>query len=475
MSTDTIARHRRLLNGIPSQPDLSAPLPKRILTNPWTWIGVVLTGIYAACLWSQYALMTADTPVRGGVVPGINHSAIRDSFWFAMPTLLFWIVLFVIADRFRPQRLLVWYLTLGWGAAVATFLSLHINTWASEQLSIVAEGTQADPTTGARAAIYIAPFVEEAAKATVLFGVALLARYQLVTKLNGVALAGLSAAGFAFTENIIYYSRAIMYSTSQINTGDAESAIHELVWLRGFWTAFGHPLFTMMTGLGLMVALRTHSKVVRVLAPLIGYLMAALLHMMFNSQATFAQGMMRYIIYFAVALPLVASATIYAVRQLFTESRKIRARLTDYVRMGWLNPVDPDVTSRVRHRAWALMVAATRGWTVLRATLSLQRTLTELAYLRDAEVKGVIDTAGQARATELLYQTRSLRGLAIDDPRGQKLSLPTLRKRQPVDYPPPSYPGPAGLGGNWPAGPGAAPLGSQQYSRVDPNWGPPPG
>lgn len=143
-----------------------------------------------------------------------------------------------------------------------------------------------------------------------------------MTKLNGVALAGLSAAGFhVFTENIIYYSRAIMYSTSQINTGDAESAIHELVWLRGFWTAFGHPLFTMMTGLGLMVALRTHSKVVRVLAPLIGYLMAALLHMMFNSQATFAQGMMRYIIWSLRGGVAVGGLgdDLRGVRQLFTE------------------------------------------------------------------------------------------------------------------------------------------------------------
>ncbi|MBP8918814.1 MAG: PrsW family intramembrane metalloprotease [Micropruina sp.] len=475
MSTDTIARHARRLNGIPSQPDLAAPLPKRILTNYWTWVGLGFTLIYAVALWSQYALMTADIPVRDGVVPGMNHSAIRDSFWYAMPTLIFWIVVFVVADRFRPQRLLLWWLALGWGACVATFLSLHINTWASEQLSIVAAGTQADPTTGARAAIYIAPFVEEATKATVLFWIAMLVRYQLVTKLSGVALAGLSAAGFAFTENIIYYARAIMYSSSQISTGDAEAAVIELVWLRGFYTAFGHPLFTMMAGLGLMVALRTHSKVVRILAPLIGFLLAALLHMMFNSQATFAQGPMRLVMYFAVALPLVATAVIYVVRQLFTESRRIRSRLTDYVRMGWLTEVDPETTSRVRRRAWALMVAATRGWGVLRATLSLQRTLTELAHLRDAEVTGVIDAAGQRRATELLFQARSLRGLAIDDPRGQRLSLPALRKPKPVDYPPPSYPGPAGLGGNWPAGPGAAPLGSQTYSRVDPTWGPPPG
>jgi len=470
MSTDTIDRHGRMLNGIPSQPDVSAPLPKRILTNPWTWIGLAFTLIYAVALWSQYTLITADVEVKDGTVPGINFSAIRDAFWFALPTTIFWIVVFVIADRFRPQRWLLWYLALGWGACIATFLSLHINTWAAEQLSI---GGNGDPTTGARAAIFIAPFVEEATKATVLFGVAMLVRYQLVTKLNGIALAGLAAAGFAFTENIIYYSRAIVYASTTINTGNAEDAVREIVWLRGFWTAFGHPLFTMMTGLGLMVALRTHSKVVRVMAPLIGFLLAAFLHMFFNSQASFASGQSRYLIYFGVLLPLVATAVIYAVRQLFKESRKIRARLTDYVRMGWLTPVDPEIASRVRRRAWALMVAATRGWAALRATWSLQRTLTELAYLRDAEVKGVIDTAGQQRATELLYQARSLRGLAIDDPRGQRLSLPRFRKPRPVDYPPPNYPGPAGLGGNWPAGPGSAPLGSQSYSRVDPTWGPP--
>ena len=472
MSTDTIDRHGRMLNGIPSQPDLSAPLPKRILTNPWTWIGVGLTLVFAACLWSMYALMTADVQIKDGVVPGINHSAIRDAFWFALPTLTFWIFVFVIADRFRPQRWLLWYLALGWGASVATFLSLHVNTWAAQQLSIGGDG---DPTTGARAAIYIAPFVEEAAKATVLFGVAMLVRYQLVTKLNGIALAGLSAAGFAFTENIIYYARAIVYASTTINTGNAEDAVREIVWLRGFWTAFGHPLFTMMTGLGLMVAMRTHSKIVRVVAPLIGYLLAALLHMMFNSQASFASGTSRYLVYFGIMLPLVATAVMYGVRQLFKESRKIRARLTDYVRMGWLSPVDPETASRVRRRAWALIVSATRGWATLRATLSLQRTLTELAYLRDAEVKGVIDTSGQRRANELLYQARSLRGLAIDDPTGQRLSLPRFRKPKPVDYPPPNYPGPAGLGGNWPAGPGSAPLGSQSYSRVDPTWAPPTG
>lgn len=470
MSSATIAKHARALNGLPSEPNRSAPLPKRLLTSPLLWTGVVMTLGYVACLTSQYLTITADIQTKDGVVPGINWTAIRDSIGFAWPTLAFWIVLFVIADRFRPQRLLLWYLALGWGASVATFLSLHVNTWAAEQLSITGVG---DPTTGARAAIYIAPFVEEAAKATILFWIAILVRYRIVTKLNGISLAGLSAAGFAFTENIIYYARAIVYSSQNIDVGDANSAVQQLVWLRGVVTAFGHPLFTMMTGVGLIVALRTHSKIVRVLAPVTGYLLAAFLHMVFNSQASFAQGGMQMILYFGLALPLVISAVVFAVRQVFKESALIRARLTDYVRMGWLAEADPYVASRQRSRLHALAVALTRGWTPLMATLSLQRTLTELAYLRDAEIKGVVDEAASLRARELLYKARSLRGIAIDDPRGLRLSLPRLRKPKPQDFPPPSYPGPAGLGGNWPAPGGSAPLGSTGYSAVDPSWGPP--
>ena len=44
-------------------------------------------------------------------------------------------------------------------------------------------------------------------------------------------------------------------------------------------TFFGHPLFTAMTGIGLAVALRSKSKIVRIVAPLAGFCAAAFLHM----------------------------------------------------------------------------------------------------------------------------------------------------------------------------------------------------
>ncbi len=470
--TDPVAELARRRNDLPGPEDRSTPLPRRLLQSWWTLAVVALTLLYASALASQYFMITADTAVTGGVIPGINPSAIRTAAWLAVPTLAFWTVVFLWADRYRPQRLVVWYLSLGWGAAIATWISINVNTWAAQQMAVTGNG---DPATSARAAIFIAPFVEEAAKASVLFLIAMIARYRLTSQVSVIVLAGLSAAGFAFTENIIYYARAIVYASENIGVGDADAVVNQLVWLRGVWTCFGHPLFTMMTGVGVAVALRTRSKVVRVLAPLIGYGAAALLHMIFNSQASMSSGTSQLLIYFLVALPMVASAVFYVVRQVLKQGRLLAVRLGDYTQPGWLPASDPVVFSRQRLRWWAVMVAATRGWRVFSATVRLQRLLTELAYLRDGQVKGIYDEAGTRRARYLVEEAKALRGVAIDDPRGLKLSLPRFRRPRPVAYQPPTYPGPSGIGGNWPAQAGGTPLGSPGYSAVDPKWGPPTG
>lgn len=475
MSSDLIAVRARRANGLPVERGDHPAWPSRLVRSPWTWTTLGATLVYLASLAWMYALITRPQPVEGGgEVPGINNAALREAASYAWPTLLFWVVAFVWLDRYRPQRPLFWYLSLGWGACVSTAASLALNTWAAESMGISGQ----NPASGARAAIYVAPFVEEATKASVLFLLALAVRYRLVSKLQAVALAGLSAAGFAFTENILYYSRAIVYSSVTIQTGDPEEAIRHLVELRGFWLAFGHPLFTAMTGLGLVVGLRARSKVVRVLAPLVGYLAAALLHMIFNSVASLLGDPQQKIVYFTVGLPLFLGAAFYAVRQVFTEGRRHRERLSDFVVMGWLQESDAYVFSRQRSRWRAALVAATYGWRTLLATVALQRTLTELVYLRDAQVRGVVDDAGDLRARELLDRARELRSTAIDDPRRHKVQLPQLpdflrRRQRPVPvgaYPATGYPN-AGV----PAGAGAPPVGSPQYSPVDPRWGPPRG
>jgi hypothetical protein len=247
-----------------------------------------------------------------------------------------------------------------------------------------------------------------------------------------------------------------------------------------------------MTGVGLAIALRSKSKIVRVVAPLAGYSIAVFLHMAFNTSATLLQGSSLLFIYLGVALPLVIGMIIFVVRQLFREGRLIRERLIDYVRVGWLPENDPRALSRLRTRLRALWHAVFAGPETFLATIRMQRAITELAYLRDGLTRGLIDETGRMREKQLLAKIRSIRGKAIIEPEG-RAAYPSLRRRRRgalTAYPPPSYPGPAGLGGNYPApsafpapsglpqgAPVAAsvPLGqaATQYSEVDPSWKPP--
>jgi len=484
----TTAQHRaRVRSGIPAEPDPSQPLPKRLLRNRLFWLSVVMVLVYATLLVLLYRQVVPDTDVPGGRLVGLGTEAVPIAAKYAAITAIPLSLLFLWADRFRPQRVWVWLMTFGWGASVATFVSAQVNTWAAGHLSIIGDG---DPASGARAAIYVAPFVEEAAKATVLFWLAILMRYQWVSRLSGIVLAGLSGAAFAFVENILYYGRAYRYAAQTFGEVPPLEALQSLFMLRGVLTFFGHPLFTAMTGIGLAVALRSHSKVVRVVAPLAGFCAASLLHMLFNATASFVTGRQLLFVYLLVAVPLVIGMAVFIVRELFREGRRIRERLIDYARLGWLPEADAHDLSKLRMRSKASWHALFSGGAVFLATLSFQRAMTELAYLRDAITRGLVDSAGLERERLLLAKGRALRPLAIVHAEGRapypKLPRPSfLRRELPATptYAPASYPGPAGIGGNFPAPVpqqdverlGNAPLGhtATQYSEVDPRWKPP--
>ena len=464
-------------NGLPIEPNLAEPLPKRLLKNRLFWVSLVLALVYATLLVLLYRQTVPDREVPGGTLPGLGTEAVPIAAKYAALTAIPLSLIFLWADRFRPQRIWVWLMTIGWGACVATFVSAQVNSWAAAHLSILGDG---DPATGPRAAIYVAPFVEEAAKATVLFWLAILMRYQWVSRLSGIVLAGLSGAAFAFTENILYYGRVYRYAARTFGQVPPLEALQSLFFQRGVLTFFGHPLFTAMTGIGLAVALRSKSKVVRVVAPLAGYCAAVFLHMSFNTVASLVDGPMLKIIYFTVALPLVAAMVAFVIRQLFREGRLIRERLTDYVRVGWLPESDPVAFARLRTRVRALWHALFLGPSTFLATLRMQRAATELAYLRDAMTRGLVNDVGLLREKTLLAKLRALRGEAIVQPHG-RAAYPQLRRPAAgvtPAYAPPSYPGPAGIGGNYPAsGAFPAPLGqtATQYSEVDPTWKPPQG
>jgi RsiW-degrading membrane proteinase PrsW (M82 family) len=464
-----IGRYRRLASVDVLDPRLT--VVEQFTRSRWLWASVVVFLLGVFSLVRLNVILTADIKTDTGTVPGLNSDAMWQSANYAFPTLAVWSILFLAVDRWRPQRWLLWALALFWGSSIAAYGSIVVNSWAAERLSIDQNGNQ---LAGARAAIYVAPFVEEFFKATVLFLVAFLDRRRLTSKLSLVSLAGLSAIGFAFSENIVYFARAIVYGSMQASTGDVAAAVAQLVQMRGLWTSFGHPLFTSMTAMGLAIGLRSRAKVVRVLSPIAGYLLAALLHMTFNTVASLFPDNYQKTIYFSIALPILAGVVMYAVVQVFREGRVIRYRLSDYVMAGWVPDTYPLLFSKIFQRLRMLVLSP--WWGNPLATYKLQRAVSELAYLRDQITRGTVDAAGLWRERELLYAIRDFHAAgALDDARGLK---PYWKKRQPAyltSWAPPVYPGPAGIGGQLPAPAMVSPpLGSAPtQSVVDPRWGPP--
>ncbi len=453
-------RRARVLSGLPRPVDRSVSWWRRTVRNPWTWLFVALLVVFPIGLADMYLSVHPDQHVKGQVVPGLNNAALLEAAKLAARTAVVWVVVFLLLDRFRRLAVWMYVAAFGWGACVATWAAMYLNSWFASLMG-VRELAGSDQASAARAAVFSAPFVEEACKATILFALAVLVRNRISSILQGAVLAGLTATGFAFTENIIYYARARVYASYQASTGDADAAVHQLFMLRGIYTSFGHMLFTTMTGIGIAVAVRTRSKLVRILAPLTGYVVAALLHMLFNglSSTSSNAGLTTYWI---AALFLVVTMAVFLVGNVFRESRRIRQRLGDFVQMGWLSERDAEVFSRVRNRAWLLIVAARRGRRTWMATWRYLHRVTDLAYARDAMVRGVVDDAGNSYELALLREMAELRPLALTESKDLRLDLSWRRwidkiRRRPLAVAGGATPWPApGANASWPAPAGPA-------------------
>ena len=463
---DTLRARRR--NGLPAPVDRTVPWPRRLLRDWRTWLSVVLVLVLVGAFLGNWLFFVPEHTTASGTVQGLGTDVLPRAARLAAFTAVPLALVFILSDRGRPQGLWLWFVALAWGGLVATGISAPVNTWAASQLSVIGDG---DPATSMRGAVFVAPFVEEAAKATVVFGMAILLRNRLTSWLSVLALSGLVGTGFAFVENIVYYGRVYRYVSVTAGAGDAQEAMNQLAVMRGGMTFFAHPLFTVMTGIGIAVALGARSRRVRVLAPLTGFLVAALLHMVFNFVAS-AGGGAGLMLWF-VALSVVLTATGFTLARMRRERALLEARLADYVRHGWLDDGDVEAFGRRRPRTRARWHALWTGPSTYLATVRLQHAVVELAHLRASVQRGLVDVTGHEREAELLAVVDRWRPQAVVVPQGA-VEYPwqrwrqVIRERQAAGLP-------------WWSSGAAAPrtgvgtLGSTgtEYSPVDPRWGPP--
>ena len=284
-------------------------------------------------------------------------------------------------DRFEPEPLRMIVLTFLWGATIACFFAIVINTVGevivSEQL-----GTQAGEIYGAS---FSAPIVEEAAKAAVLFGIFWWKRDEFNGIIDGIVYAALVGLGFAMTENVLYYGRG---AAEEGITGAVATFV-----VRGVMSPFAHPLFTAMTGIGLGLAVGSRSRSLRVIAPLAGLAAAMILHSVWNTAA--GAGYF-FGVYVLIMVPMFLALWGVIALGLRREARLIAEQLR-----GVLPEQEVAALSTLRGRRQARRAAARHGGRKAKRAMSdLQQVAAELAFHRAQN--GSRDRLGQARESALL-------------------------------------------------------------------------
>ena len=351
--------------GHPPQYAAEAPLARpsrtgRTALRRWLLTGFVVVGFLLASLvlvvyyGATLGVVTTVLAVLLAVLP----------LGIVIPTFL-WL------DRFEaePARYLV--VAFLWGALVAALVAGVFNTGAN----IAFESAIGNPDEAMLAtAIFSAPLVEEASKGLLVLLVWWLRRREFDGITDGMVYAGIVAAGFAFTENIQYLGLAYQHGGGQALTGTFIA--------RCLFTPFAHPMFTVMTGIGVGIAASTRSRALKVLAPVGGYLLAAMLHSLWNLGAvTGGQGMVAT--YLVVEVPIFVGFLVLVVWVRRREGRLIGRYLSPYADAGWLAPSEVTMLSTMSGRRAARVWARSRGGrSALRAMESFQDAASELALLR---------------------------------------------------------------------------------------------
>ncbi|MEJ3403338.1 PrsW family intramembrane metalloprotease [Rathayibacter sp. YIM 133350] len=290
-------------------------------------------------------------------------------------------------DRWEPEpRGALWFALL-WGGGVSVVLALVVDLGIS-----VAGAGEATTNAEVLSTTVQAPIVEEIAKGLGVLILAFAGRRYLDGPVDGIVYAAVIAAGFTFTEDILYFG------TTYVEQG--AGGLAGIFVVREIFSPFAHMMFTACTGAAVGFAVqRTRG------AGILGYwalglVPAMLLHALWNSAGFFVSDFFAY--YLLVQVPFFLIAVVLVILLRRREAHVTRVRLEEYAAAGWFLPGEIDwlatPSGRRRARAWARAQPGGKSAAMQRFT----RDATKLAFARQRVVLGRADIGQQDDERELL-------------------------------------------------------------------------
>ncbi|MFD5453121.1 PrsW family intramembrane metalloprotease [Streptomyces sp. NPDC127100] len=412
----------------------SPPYPTRPPTQPrtrphwWqrTWVRYGAPAVLLALAGAVILALVREQTGTQGFLVGLGLAV------FPVPLL---VAAFRWLDRVDPGPWRNLLFSFAWGACAAALIAIVANSFATRWIATATADPGGADTLGATV---IAPVVEESAKAAAVLLVFLYRRRHFTGIIDGFVIAGVTATGFAFTENILYLGTA--FGTDQL-TGDRgfASVTAATFFVRVVMSPFAHPLFTVLTGVGFGAAALSpgHRRLRRVLLPLSGLLLAMGTHALWNGSASLGEYGF-FAVYAAFMVPAFGLLTWLAVWTRQRELGAVRAELPVYAVAGWLTPAEPFALGSMRARRIARQYARRHaGKPAARTVAEYAAYATSLASLRHRGLRGRAGADYVVRERELLtelWRRREVARPALDH--AARATAPPL----PVAVPPwPAY------------------------------------
>ncbi|HKO60539.1 MAG TPA: PrsW family intramembrane metalloprotease [Pyrinomonadaceae bacterium] len=290
-----------------------------------------------------------------------------------------YLLLVLWIDRYEAEPYWMLVTAFFWGALVAVFFAFVLNTASAIAVALMSGDASAGEAFGA---VVSAPIVEETAKALILFIFFFWKKDEFDGVIDGIVYAAMAGLGFAMTENIQYYGRAVM-------EGGGETLTLVFV-LRGFLAPFSHPLFTSMTGIGLGLARQSTNTAVKFLTPIVGLGAAISLHAIWNGSAVLFGGPGFLLTYVFLMVPAFFIMFVVIALALRREGQIIREHLAPDLHGGLLTAEEYAQLCTIRGRMGSSYNAFSRGgfrhW---RTSRELNQMASELAFHRSRVARGI--------------------------------------------------------------------------------------
>jgi RsiW-degrading membrane proteinase PrsW (M82 family) len=297
-----------------------------------------------------------------------NTLAVLLSIFFGFAPMFFFAYLVYWTDRYEREPFLLLGGAFLWGAVVAAGAAFLVNT--ALGLSIYAL-TASEAITELTTGTMVAPFVEETLKGFAVLIVFLAFRKEFDSILDGIVYAGITALGFAATENVYYI----------YNYGYAESGFAGMIWLvfvRVILVGWQHPFYTSFTGIGIAIARLSKPAWIKAVVPIIGFSLAIFTHSFHNLLAHFIQGIGGLALSTLIDWSGWIVMLVFILWALYREQKWLSAHLREEVNLGTITAAQYMVSCSGIRQYQARLIALVSGR--YRATHRFYLLTAELAY-----------------------------------------------------------------------------------------------